>query len=158
MADTSAVTQELCSIGSAINRFPSIIEDSCPHQRVKPAQIPIIDLENATAVGEAPQPLSAGGDSTCRTMLPSSAHCIVGPRPVPDFRHVLPVTIDIAFVLDQFIAQLLLQIDPPTAGLRQSIDGINPQVKTIQLVQPRHVERRGDSPLFLVSAHMQVLV
>jgi len=59
------------------------------------------------------------------------------------------VAIDIAFVLDQFIAQLLLQINAPAAGLRQTIDGVHHQMEAVQIVQHRHVERGGDRPLLL---------
>src|SRR5882724_13609275 len=139
---------------TGINRFLAVIDDSCPQYGI---ELAIIDVAAVRSVGEAPQRLSAGGDSVCRTMLPS-AHGIVGPQPVSDYRHVLSVAIDIAFVLDQLIAQLLLQINTPAAGLRQTIDGVHHQVKTIQVVQHRHIERRGDRAFFLVPAHVEVLV
>ena len=42
----------------------------------------------------------------------------VAPHPVPDFRHVLTVPGNILLVLEEFVLELLLQVDALVAGLR----------------------------------------
>lgn len=78
------------------------------------------------------------------------------PLPVPDFRHVLAVLVDVRLVLDELVLELLLQIDALVAGLRQAIDRVHHEVKAVQIVEHGHVEGRGDGALFLVAAHVFV--
>ena len=49
--------------------------------------------------------------------------------------------VDVLLVFDQLIRKLLLQIDTLVAGLRQAVDNGHHQMKTIQIVQHRHIER-----------------
>ena len=65
---------------------------------------------------------------------------------------------DILLVLDQLVLELLLQVNPFGAGLRQAVDGIHDQMETVHIVQYGHVERRGDGAFFLVAADMNVIV
>lgn len=81
-----------------------------------------------------------------------------GPFPVSHFGQVLPVFADVLPVLDQFVLQLLLEVDSFSAGLRQPIDHIHHEMEPIQLVQDRHVEGRRNRALFLVAADMDVVV
>ena len=76
----------------------------------------------------------------------------------PDRRHVLAVAADVQAVFGQPIGQLLLHVGRPGAELRQPIDRVAGQVKAIEIVQHRHVERRRDRAFFLVAAHVQVAV
>src|SRR5512135_805762 len=57
------------------------------------------------------------------------------PFPVPDLRHVLTVLGDVLLVLDQFVLELLLQVDALVAGLRQTVDHVHHQVEAVQVVQ-----------------------
>src|SRR6266699_4038362 len=59
---------------------------------------------------------------TAHQQRTSSSH---GPTPVADLRHVLTVPVDVLLVLDELVLELLLQVDPLVAGLRQAIDGID---------------------------------
>jgi len=63
----------------------------------------------------------------------------VVPFPVPDFRHVLAVLVDVLLVLDELVLELLLQVDALVAGLRQAVDGVHHQVEAVQVVQHRYV-------------------
>src|SRR3984957_19679884 len=80
------------------------------------------------------------------------------PLPVADFRQVLAVSVDVLLVLDQLVPELLLQVDAPVAGLRQAVDGVDHEVKAVQIVQHRHVEGRGDGALLLVTTDVDVVV
>ena len=82
----------------------------------------------------------------------------VAPLPVPDFGHVLAVLVDVLLVLDKLILELLLQVDALVAGLRQAVDAVHHQVETVQIVQHRHVEGRGDGTFFLVAADVEIAV
>jgi len=68
------------------------------------------------------------------------------------------VFIDILPVLGQLVRELLLQVDAPVAGLRQAINRIPDEVETVEIVEHRHIERRGDRAFFLVAAHVDVVV
>jgi hypothetical protein len=46
------------------------------------------------------------------------------PFPVADFRQILPVLADVLLVLNQFVLELLLQIDALVSCLRQAVDGV----------------------------------
>ena len=61
-------------------------------------------------------------------------------------------------MLEQLVAQMLPGMR--RAGLEpwQPRDGIRSQMKPVQVVQHRHVERRGDGALLLVATHVEVCV
>ena len=61
-------------------------------------------------------------------------------------------------MLDKLILELLLQINALVAGLWQAVDDVHHEVKAIQIIQHRHIERRGNGALFLVAADMDILV
>lgn len=61
-------------------------------------------------------------------------------------------------VLDQFVLELLLEVYAFFAHLRHTINHVHYEVEPIQVVEYRHVERRGDRALFFVSADVDVLV
>src|SRR5580658_6630171 len=78
------------------------------------------------------------------------------PLPVADFRHVLAVLIDIDLVFDELVLDHLLQISALDAQLRQAIDDVLHQVKSIQIVLHSHIKGRGDRTFFLVTANVQL--
>src|ERR1700681_933442 len=80
------------------------------------------------------------------------------PAPIANLRHVLAVSIDVLLVLDQLVAQLLLQVDACAAGLWQTVDGVHHEVKAVQIVQHGHIEGRRDGALFLIAADMNVVM
>ncbi len=80
------------------------------------------------------------------------------PLPIPDFRHILAVLVDVLLVLDKLVLELLLQVDALVAGLRQTVDGVHHEMEAVQIVQHRHVEGRGNGALFLVAADVDVVV
>jgi hypothetical protein len=61
-------------------------------------------------------------------------------------------------VFDQLVLELLLEVNALVTGLRQAIDDIHHQVKAVQIIQHRHVERRGDGAFFLLTAYVNVAV
>jgi hypothetical protein len=79
----------------------------------------------------------------------------VAPFPISGFRQVLAVFINVLFVLDKLVLELLFQIDALTAGLRQAVNGVHNQVEAVQIVQHRHVKGRGDGAFFLVAANVE---
>src|ERR1700679_2280083 len=78
------------------------------------------------------------------------------PTPVSDFRHILTMLIDVPLVLDQLVLQALPEMIAAAADLRQPIDGVHDQVKTVHVVEYRHVERGGDGAFLFVTSNMQV--
>ena len=80
------------------------------------------------------------------------------PLPVPDFRHVLAVLVDVLLVLDELVLHHLLQVGPLGAQLRQAIDHVLHQVEPVQVVLHPHVKGRRDRALFLVAPDVQVAV
>ena len=54
--------------------------------------------------------------------------------PVPDFRHVLAVLVDVLLVLDELVLNHLLQRCAARAQLRQPIDHILHQVEPVKIV------------------------
>ena len=65
---------------------------------------------------------------------------------------------DILLVLDEFILKLLFEIGALAACLRQAINCIHHEVKTIQFIQHRHVERSGDGAFLLIAANVDVVM
>ena len=65
---------------------------------------------------------------------------------------------DVLLVLDEFVLHLLDEVAASVAELRQVVDGSHDEVEAVEVVHDAHVERGGDSALFDVAAHMDVLV
>src|SRR5690606_717934 len=80
------------------------------------------------------------------------------PRPLLHFRHVLAVLVNILLVLDQLVANVLLSVGRAGPQFRHPIDNVANQVEAIDVVEHRHIERRGRCSLFLVAADMQVVM
>lgn len=65
---------------------------------------------------------------------------------------------DISFVLDQLVPELLLEISPFDAGLRQPIYRVYYKMEAVQIVKNGHVEGRRDRAFFFVATDVQVSV
>lgn len=59
-------------------------------------------------------------------------------------------------VLDQLVLELLLQVNVLVAGVREPVDCVHDEIEAVELVERRHVERRGDGAFFLVTADVNV--
>src|SRR5882757_7132827 len=85
-------------------------------------------------------------------------HCSCAPFPVANLRHVLPICIDVLFVFEQLVFELLFQVKAPFATLRQAINRVHREMKTIEIVKHGHIERSGDGAFFFVAADMKIIV
>ena len=83
---------------------------------------------------------------------------LVGPFPVADFRKVVSMFANVLLVLDELVAQELLEM--PVDGLqpRHAVDHVARQMKAVEIVQHGHIERRGGRAFFFVSAHVKIVV
>src|SRR5580704_14194442 len=82
----------------------------------------------------------------------------VGPFPVFDFRHVVAVRVDILFVLEQLIAQMLLKMRADFLQPRNAVDRVAGQMIAVQVIQHGHIERGGDGAFFFVAVDVQAAV
>ena len=70
----------------------------------------------------------------------------------------MPVFFNVDFVLDQLFLKFPFDREASATGLGQTIDRIHCEVKAVEIVQHRHIERRGDRTLLLVTAHVNIVV
>ena len=61
-----------------------------------------------------------------------------------NFGHVLTFFADVLLVLGKFHEQLLFECCTFRASFRHAIDSVDHQVKTIQIVEHRHIEGGGE--------------
>src|SRR4029078_13703800 len=80
------------------------------------------------------------------------------PTPARDLGHIVAVPRDVLLMLDELVAYSLLGIRSPRPQLRHAIDHVAYQVKAIEIIQYAHVERGRGGALFLVTAHVDVVV
>src|SRR6266478_7410504 len=80
----------------------------------------------------------------------------IGPFPVANFRQVVATFANVLFVLDESVAQMLFEVRSNPLQTRNTVNYISCKVKTIQIVQNCHIERRRGGSFFLVSADMEV--
>jgi hypothetical protein len=59
-------------------------------------------------------------------------------------------------MLDQLVLELLLQVNASVADLRNTVDGVDHEMKAVQLVQHRHVEGRRDVEIVFFDDPVQV--
>src|SRR5260221_8256808 len=74
----------------------------------------------------------------CASTFPARPHVharLRRPRPIADFRHILAVSLDVMLVFDEFVLELLLQVDALAARLRQAIDGVDHEMEAVDVVQ-----------------------
>ena len=62
------------------------------------------------------------------------------------------------FVLDELVLHLLLQIISADAQLRQAINHVLDQMKSVQIVLDSHIESGRDRAFLLIAPDVQVLV
>src|SRR5579862_2658855 len=80
------------------------------------------------------------------------------PPPVTNLRHILAEPIYVAFVLDEFAQQLLLQMLTLASRLRQPVDDVHDEMEAVHVVQHGHIKRSGDRAFLLVSANVKIAV
>src|SRR5690348_6908378 len=83
-----------------------------------------------------PEPPAVKSDVVSRGVVDAWASrlLLLAPPPAGDFRHVVAVLADIVLVLDQLVAQRLLEVGGPSAELRQAVDHVHDQVEAVQVV------------------------
>jgi hypothetical protein len=80
------------------------------------------------------------------------------PFPITDFRQVVSMFADVLFVLDELVAQELFEMRPDALQARDAVDNVARKMKSIQIVENGHIERRGCGSFFFVSADVEIVV
>ena len=80
------------------------------------------------------------------------------PFPIPNFRQILAVFVNVMFVLDEFVLHLLFQIGTLGTQMRHAIHHVLHEMKAVEVVLHAHIECRRDRPFFLVAADVKVAV
>ena len=80
------------------------------------------------------------------------------PFPVPHFRQVLAVFVNVLLVLNQLVLHHLFEIGPFRAQIWQAIDYVLNQMKAIQIILYSHVESGRNGALFVIASNMDVAV
>ena len=144
-----------------------------PHPLRKPATV--VGQRNVRRTGvlatEAPRRLPVPDREHVHVRLPPAGSDVIGlcrtnprrsrllpPPPAGDLGHIVAVPGDELLVVDELVADRLLGVGGPRPELRHAVDHVAHQVEAIEIVQHAHVERRRGGALFLVAAHMDVVV
>jgi hypothetical protein len=61
-------------------------------------------------------------------------------------------------MLDQLVAEILFQVSRPVSESRYPIDSVAGEMKAIELVEYRHVERRSGRTLLPIAVDMKIIV
>ena len=80
------------------------------------------------------------------------------PAPVFDLWHVFAVLDDVLLVINQFVAHDLQCVCSDRCDLRYSLDDVHHQMKTIQVIEHAHIERRRSGSFLFITSHMQVFM
>src|SRR6266516_5317370 len=80
------------------------------------------------------------------------------PFPVPNLRQVLAMVGDVLLVFDEFVANGLLGVRSLGTELRNAVDYVGDEMKTVQVVHHHHVERSRGRAFLFVTADVEVLV
>ena len=83
---------------------------------------------------------------------------LVGPLPVTNLGEVETVLCDVLLMSNESIHHLLIEVASLVSETGKSLDHIENKVITVDLVLNSHIERSGDSTLFVVAAYEQVAV
>ena len=84
---------------------------------------------------------------------------LVRPAPSSNLRHVLAVLADITRVLDQLVAELLLDVCiGHRAEVGDAVDDVDREMEAVEPVEDDHVEGRRRRAFLLEAAHMHVVV
>ena len=88
------------------------------------------------------------------------AHALgsAGPGPVANLGRVLPVFTAIRTSTQPTVYELLSQVIRFSSELGKPINGVDREMKAIEVVQHHDIERRCGRSLFFVPAHVQVVV
>ena len=68
------------------------------------------------------------------------------------------VLMDIVPVFDQLILHLLFQVSQAVTEMRQAVNHIFHQVKTVHIIEHRHIEGRCNGAFFLIAPHMNIIM
>src|SRR5205823_2267692 len=120
------------------------------------------DADSPTMLSPHPRP-QAQQSFFDPTTFSSGIFCSIdfvskGPFPIPDFRHIFAVLIDIRPVLDQLVPQALLNVPRDVAETLNPVEHITREMKPVKLIEHRHIERCRGSAFFLVSPDMEIVV
>src|SRR5258708_20317788 len=66
--------------------------------------------------------------------------------------------IDVTLVFEEFLAQTLLGVRVRVLEARNTVDGVGGEMKAVEFVENRHVERSGDGAFFLVAVNVKISV
>src|SRR5271156_5211616 len=102
--------------------------------------------------------LAVSSDPAIGCVIAFSVLLVRNPFPIANLGHVLAVLIDVVLMLDELIPKRLLQVSAPSTQVRQPIDHVHHQVKSIEVILHAHIERRSDRAFFFVAADVEVSV
>src|SRR5579862_9725728 len=91
-------------------------------------------------------------------LAPTRSSCLSRPLPVSNFFFVDAFGMSVVDVRDDLTLQPFLDVGADGAQTWDTIDDVNCQIETVDLIENRKFERRVDAALFLVPAHMYVVV
>src|SRR6516164_613561 len=80
------------------------------------------------------------------------------PSPADNLRHVVTVPRNVFLVIDELVADRLLSVRSPRSQLWHAVNHITDQTESIEVIHYAHVEGRRRCALFLVAAHMDVVM
>ncbi len=66
--------------------------------------------------------------------------------------------VDVMLVLDEFVLHHLLQIGALGTQMRQPIDHVLHQMKSVQVILHPHIKSRSNCAFFLITTDMKVMV
>jgi hypothetical protein len=74
------------------------------------------------------------------------------------FRQVISVFADALFVLDELVAQELLEMSADALQARDAVNHVPRKMKSIQVVQDSHIEWSGRCSCLFVSTNVEVVM
>src|SRR4029077_15991112 len=89
---------------------------------------------------------------------PTRSSCLPRPLPVSNVLFIDAFVVSVVEALDDLPLQPFFDVSANGAQTRNTVDDIDCQVEAIDLVDNREFKRSVDIPLFLVAAHMNVVM
>jgi hypothetical protein len=83
---------------------------------------------------------------------------IRSPFPIANFWHVLAVLLDVALVVDKFVADKLGEVGGAWTQTRHSIDNVLGQMKPVEVVEHYHIEGCRRRSLLIESMNVQIVM
>ena len=80
------------------------------------------------------------------------------PFPIANLKHILAMASHIAPMLDELVPQELFEMPGDVPQPLDPIEDIARQVKPVELIEHRHIERRGRGAFFLVTSNVEIRV